>query len=874
MKKLPINIGFRLSVIGNRLKENWKIPLSGLIFLALVLILPFTVYRIPNTVYAQGGIFEPRTIPQGIFEGIRDVWKGIFGPEVPERGGAQIPVKPGPPPTPLPSPPPAPDSGDFIKLTLEWDALSVGPEVVAAAERDPFEDIHRSKVQCCDIPISGEQCAAVNIRHVLWGWCGQTPTTKGILPPLVPIYSPGPNDYTYSFAVSNKYIRRDGYLFDCVASPCVADCSVTKDQYMEFQTEVFHTNDIALYLKVENLSDHKVENLEIEGYTLMYTPLDKTYSLPHNIEYPLKVLDSNWPPRIQYAHGHQLPEINKTIENTSFVNLPPIKIGPFDLNKGESKTFPLQDDNTLRDRIPSSLEDPYTCEQPPPPLPSPTPGEPSPAPPAPGVPCECQAVRLHSPQANPGQGCSDCLCDPPEACSHLDCSYGGKPTVEQCRWYYGIVPCDDAWGTYCANYSETCAKGKKYCTVSSHKGTGYICNKECITLPGCPPPYCFEGSVCKYGSPNSPECKEWFSQGKIIDETQDLGEFAELKDVISQAWGEMSRLFTPSQALSFGCSSGCVNPPRIGVKGKGGIVPRDFENFINEYDCKMREFKDVTMYGGCGYEASSNNSVIGPLQFTVTYGKTRPSRSVLLASIPIGGKIIDDEARPFGWPMTGEISQNWGNTGQAQEQGPYRSTPGELYTDYLSCPNQGLTYPKDGRPRAGDWLHPGVDIKPVGTEVKPLQVYATHAGWVTFAGPDQKRPEHGWVVQVESDVTQDNKPDFATRYEHLSSGSLQFDVQYKRRPFTASSKLYPLGQGVYVAKNSLIGTMGDSGTPGIHHLHYEILQHNIKSGDPDYNTCIDDPYEQMCVAGGVEGYNFSKLRFEPQKVKGPVYTNP
>lgn len=852
---------------------GWWFVVGGLIFFFL----PPTTYHLPfpKPVYAQSSIFEPETPrgifggvterARGIFEGVQEGLRGIFEGPSKQEGGAIIPVIPILP-TPGPSPPPRPDAGDFIKLSLKWEALSVGPESVAIAEPDPLEQEHLAKIGCCgpgELP-PGEQCGPVGIRHVLWGWCGQKATYIGsLLPPCkegeiptrdnrcVPITTSGPNTYTFSGSISNKYIRRDGYEFYCVITACVdpEDCP-PEPNYQEFQTLVFHTNDLAMYLKVENLSDHQVENILIKGHALMYTPLDETYSLPHNLEYPLELRNSSWPPYIIYAHGHQLPQISKIVEGENFANIPPIEIGPFDLEKGQTKTFPLQEQKFMRDKIPASVEDPYTCESEPPPVIT-TPGAPpiTPVPPPPAKPCECRGVRLHEYSYKPkwsGPGCDSPLCDDPSYCP------SGCPTYDQCQIYYGVLKVGDP---------------KSY---SDHAG-GYRCLTECIQVDGCPPPSCFAPDKCSGPQPGSAECNQSYCSQTTSQESS----------TIKNSLSKVKKLLTKSflsvrQAFGFGCPSSCVDPPRPGVKAQGAIVPRDFENFINETDCKKREFRDVTGSGGCGYMASSNNSIIGPIQFTAEYGVDRTSRSVLLASLPVGGRITDDEGRPFGWPVSGEIKQNWGNTGQAQAEGSYRSTPGQLYTDYMFCPGEGKTYPDDGRPRAGDYLHPGIDIKPPAGEVQHLAVYTTHAGWVTFAGDASAlgRPEKGFMVQVESDVDKDNMPDFITRYEHLAAGSLQFDVQNKQRNFTPSATIWPLGSGIYLARNQLIGYLGDTGSPGVTQLHYEISQDSQTSARIDFSSCKDDPYILACLSDEVASFFFGKRRFEPELVKGPVYSNP
>lgn len=298
------------------------------------------------------------------------------------------------------------------------------------------------------------------------------------------------------------------------------------------------------------------------------------------------------------------------------------------------------------------------------------------------------------------------------------------------------------------------------------------------------------------------------------------------------------------------------------------------------------EFRDVTALGGCGYEASSNNSVIGPEYIEILYGDPnvpeRTSRSVAIMSIPIGNP-IDDEARPFGWPATGRIAENWGNTGQAQAAGSYRNITGNRseYDEYLYCPGLGTTYPNDGRQRAGDYLHPGIDIAPATTQVRPQNVYTTHAGWVTFAGYDPNYPDKGYVVQVESDFNRDGIPDAVTRYSHLSPASIQFDVQNMVTPFNPDGRPHQFGTTTYVARNTLIGKMGDSGSPGDTHVQYEIFYPQTVGlnpmpihGNVGGERCLDDPYILSCLVEGPPYFFFNALRFEPNLVFGPVFVNP
>lgn len=679
--------------------DNEGVPrLKFSIFLFSFLL--FTFYFFPKLAHAS--LFDPATsIGNSIFSGIQDAINGIFNPQSTEIGGATIPQLPAAIPTAIPGMP-RPDTGDFVKLSLGWSALSLAQERVAAAQNDPLQEEHLAQINCCAGENPSENCKPQNIRHVLWGWCGQTASTSEPIPPSlgVTLTSPGPNTYTLPKAISNKYIRRDGYLFQCRPSanckipvacpttsnpPCYKACPTTTN-YQEFQTEIYHSNDFVLNLTVQNLTNHLIENVVVETMDLTYTPDQWFKSLPHNADYPYEVLSYAYPYWSKFAHGFNIPPFQKQIQNISFANVPPFKIGPFNLQAGESKIIPLQDEKIIRYQIPSSVEDPNTCT---------------------GA----------TPRSSPGQ---------------------------------------------------------------------------------------FQGA----------------------------------------------------------------------------ISPRDFQNityYSGSGNCKLREFLDVTNYGGCGYNASSNNSIIGPMQITATYGATGASRSLLLASLPVGGKITDDASRPFGFPANGTIYQSWGLTGLAQEQGPRRSTPGRLYTDYLYCPNQGKTYP-EGRARAGNWLHPGIDIIPSANQTKPLGVYATQAGWLTFVGFNPSYPEKGVTVQIESDVNQDNLPDFATRYEHLFPGSLSLAVQNLLNPITESSQTHTFGTSLYVGRDQFLGLMGDSGSPGFTNLHYEILTNpqisGAQNGNVGVSTCTDDPYQLVCTTDIIKSFFFTLPRFENETAKAPVYTNP
>lgn len=811
---------------------------------------------------AQSSIFDPGGSFGGVFDGLRRSIQDIFEGRPGEQGGAIIPQLPGAPPTD-PNPPPKVNEGDQLKLTLEWDAVAVGPERADASSYDPYEAEHRrfieengcpalNEANCGAAVPPGEDCMLVpgSIRHALWGWCGNTPTNIDPkienCPPgsntCIPLcekgrdaqgrcimqQSPGPNVHTLPFAVSNKFIRRDGYLYQCAATPCIADPSICPDHittnYMEFQTLIENSNLVSYVLKVENLSGHQLQNIQIQTKNLTYAADDNQRVLPHNIEYPVELKNTSYPPQWDWEHGNAL---DPAALPTLLKNL----LGPFNLAAGASQELPLQDASQERCIVPNSVAEPNPCTGQAPDRPIlPEPGEPDPAPPARPKPCACRAVALHG--AYPGVR-DGATCEKP-----LD-----NPSPAECRLYYGIV----------------CTGGN--CQIINHGQGATVCRKDNITVDGCAPPWCYEGTD------QSPPA------GKTIADCPGGG-------LIPAAAGQSANfdLKIVDEALAFGCEQACVDPPRIGAQGCGVIAPRDYEYYTDNKNaaCREREFKDVTALGGCGYEASSNNSVIGPIQFEATYGVSSASRSVLLASVPIGGQILDDEGKPFGWPTTGRIDDTWGRTGKAQSEGPYRSDPGRLYSDFKYCPAGDAENP---------YVHTGIDIKPASGLVDPLEIYTTHAGWVTYTGDAAKegRTDMGWTIQVESDVNQDNEPDYVTRYKHLFPGSPQFDVQWKRKPFPNSDDngnlktRYKLGEGVYVARNQLVGLMGDSGSPGEHQLDYEIiykLPTSWQGGDVVFQGCDNDPYLLACLAENVNSFFFSEVREMGNIVKGPVYSNP
>ncbi len=200
--------------------------------------------------------------------------------------------------------------------------------------------------------------------------------------------------------------------------------------------------------------------------------------------------------------------------------------------------------------------------------------------------------------------------------------------------------------------------------------------------------------------------------------------------------------------------------------------------------------------------------------------------------------------------------------------------------------NPGLTA-KEG------YIHPGIDIRPQRGVASSSYVYSTHAGFVTYAGPAPVSiKERGWMVQIESDLNRDNVPDVITRYTHMMPNSLRInDVWYRRFAFTPEyfvslingmdgiEKL-PFGYGPYVARNQLLGMVGDSGSPGHVHIQYEILTNRFRSlyglgldTDVPY-ACSDSPYVEACSPdAGRPGFFFPQNSRKPARVRGPVYSN-
>lgn len=823
--------------------------------------------------YAYAGIFDGVT-SSNLYQNIVDQVQTVFQGRQFELGGSRLETGTGETtnnfraliPSDLP---PYPDTGDFIKMTLTWDTLFMGGQPARTIPDDPLGPEHLEALECCP----GCTAEVVDAEHVLWGWCGETAQESGLprgeiqlcqpgqTTDCVDQNSPGPNDNSFGNAIPNKLIRRDGYLYRCVSNACEVSPdqfeSASRWSYKEFQTQIFHSNDFVMYLEVENPTNKQIDNININWHAA--SPLDEyKYPLPQNVDYPVERVSTttgfeqfeHW----NFQHGSTM--------DPSFSIIPTFSLGPY-----ETKKFPIHPPGSERDSLPLIYTEDFAQLQS---------GAVAPdviLPPvvlSADIPCECQNVVTHE-------------------CG-FDCGVAAQnPNIGTCATYYGLdCTADDGGQLTCNGGAEnnafdnacsiitTDAAGVPQCMrCLDTDSTGDICYDQNIQVPGCPPPSYFN----VVGEISDAERNPFYETIKQLAGTQDV--YAE------------------------GCDVGCLNPPpQNPFLSLGAMVPRDY-NFVCDpedpfeqdgrcagtatvqpEDPRFLEFRDVTDFGGCGYEASSNNSIIGPMEFVATFGQDSTSRSILLASIPVGGQILDDESRPIGWPVTGVITENWGNTGQAQEQGSYRSISDgsrNEYDEYLSCPGDGFTYPADGRPRAGDWLHPGIDIEPISTSISPLHVYTTHGGWVTFAGYDPAYPDKGYQVQLETDITHDNQADIITRYTHLLPGSLRFDVQNQRPEwlFTADNTSYTLGDGVYLPRNTLIGMMGDSGSEGVTQMQYEILTNATNQlvplptdGNLGGERCIDDPYRIACLLEPLGALFFSINRFEPQLVKGPVYVNP
>ena len=643
---------------------------------------------------------------------------------------------------------PVPHDAKQVKLTLEWDALSLGGEGAKVSIPDPLETEHTPWIACPQCgeteitpnysvnnnysqdlaladsagqvlstappgndnpppnpaPPGPEQppnpnpavpptiwqaclnqtgCRVASVEHILAGWCGKDPE---ILNPsrmlsTIPIDSPGPNIFSLPGSISNKYIRRDGYVYSCIKD-CGPNTQCETKNYVEFQTLVYPSNAFSLYLTVQNMGELPVDNVLVNLHTLTFDSSGETV-FPHNIDYPIPVDNLA---TIEYRHGNLLT--NDDMQKIGSLGNVPVSVtngtsddgrditqlvlGPFDLAGLEVKKIPLQPAGSEFTQIPGT-SNPYN------------PGNVGIVNPV--KPCECQAVRLHDIL---GSGtCSETITN---------------PTYDQCRAYYGISVDD-----------------------GSHAG-GSVCDNGGITVNGCPAPWCFVGAQSTSGPMSA--CPDLDGDGRgdkipappagwlLNSNTTPKSEPSLLDKVLSFIPGMFSEssLVEPPTAKAYGCQNPCKNNPPASMLGAGGIMPRDYNFVCDANDSQeagrcagtddkvivdttspyFETYRDVTGLGGCGYQASSNNSIIGPLQITAEYGgqgDNRTSRSVLLGSIPVGGRLSDDQGKPYGWPTTGTISQDHGYTGEADAQGYYRSDPTQDYGEYRYCSASSTSTP-------------------------------------------------------------------------------------------------------------------------------------------------------------------------------------
>jgi hypothetical protein len=132
----------------------------------------------------------------------------------------------------------------------------------------------------------------------------------------------------------------------------------------------------------------------------------------------------------------------------------------------------------------------------------------------------------------------------------------------------------------------------------------------------------------------------------------------------------------------------------------------------------------------------------------------------------------DAYARPYSWPVSGTILQNYGFTDDAQNLGMRYPTlypkgdPGVIFS------TTNLTTPPSN-PLVDKYINPNIDITPRSNDALGRAVYSTQAGWITFA--DWAGPEKGYTIQIESDVDGDGQADLATRYMRLQAPDVSKD---------------------------------------------------------------------------------------------------
>ncbi|NTV30598.1 hypothetical protein HGA91_01275 [candidate division WWE3 bacterium] len=748
-------------------KQTVFSSLTRLLFLFLITLL--CIVR-PVSISHAGGIFDGSGNNSGIFSGFRDrldsIFDGFFGAfpggaviQGPANVPSDAPVPTGEVP---PGVPPAPNMIKQVKLSLEWDTVSLGGEAFVPTVEDPLKELHESLISCpqcgpgrvrsgiqeqnsplasteLNTPTSlngliGETanaftvptptdepphweicpesgCHVSGIRHVIAGWCGQSPVMAdwGAVP-VTSHAAQGPNTFGLANSISNKFIRRDGYSYKCVRDCFTGSCE--DEAYVEFHTEVYASNAISLYVKAENTSDLEIDNILVRLNTKTFDARGED-AFAHNVDFLVArggATDNPLNP-VNYIHGSSLDEylteqiglygsanpdwpsilirtingVPMYLETRPDVTSPQIVFGPFTLQAGEIKELPLQPSSSEITVLPDTT-DSITSSQ--------TLGEYKLSQPA--VPCQCQGVKLHG--------------------GEWGCQYrpDHQPTIQECAQYYGITIADQ-----------------------THAG-GFTCDQGGYTVPGCPPPWCYEraqsegrgslsqcpdlngdgeGDLIPYADCSGPTCEVKAPE----DKNSDIMSWLEDRMIIPAPIKRLFQTVNPPAASAMGCFTPCIDIAPPSISGLGGLVPRDYNFVCDKYDqlsgnrtedgrCLGTDprvlilpkkpdttpnplfylYRDVTAFGGCGYNASSNNSVIGPIEVSAEFGgleEDRASRSVILASIPIGGRLSDDQARPYGWPVSGQISQEWGYTGEADSQGPYRGNPSQDYGEYRYCKN-------------------------------------------------------------------------------------------------------------------------------------------------------------------------------------------
>ncbi|MBI9015507.1 MAG: M23 family metallopeptidase [Clostridiales bacterium] len=105
-----------------------------------------------------------------------------------------------------------------------------------------------------------------------------------------------------------------------------------------------------------------------------------------------------------------------------------------------------------------------------------------------------------------------------------------------------------------------------------------------------------------------------------------------------------------------------------------------------------------------------------------------------------------------------------------------------------------------GTPRSNGRIHSGIDIGALSAGTPGNSIWSVYSGYAAYVG----NQGYGRLVMVNSSVNESpfNGYYVQSRYVHLSN--------------------YSISQGNYVSQGGNVGKMGDSGTPGQVHLHFEM----------------------------------------------------